>query len=236
MSASDDVTGTDHADRPDRGHVEPGGPSWVLDLGAARVRKCSVSEMDNNVYLLTCTTTGERLLVDAADDAGRIGALLTEDGATPEQVAQIVTTHQHWDHHRALSEVVGATGATTLAGRDDAAALPVAVDRLLDHGDRVRVGELEVGVIALRGHTPGSVALALGVPGRPVVLLTGDSLFPGGPGKTSGPHEFASLMDDLEQRVFGVYGDDTVVLPGHGDNTDLGTERPQLQEWRARGW
>lgn len=220
----------------DPGHVEPGGPSWVLDLGAARIRKCAVSQMHNNVYLITCTTSGERLLVDAADDPQRLQELLAEDGSAPDAVGQILTTHQHWDHHRALPEAVAATGATTLAGSDDADALPVPVDVRLDDGDVVRVGELELAVIGLRGHTPGSVALALSVPDRPVVLVTGDSLFPGGPGKTTSPADFASLMDDLEARVFARFDDDTLVLPGHGDNTVLGLERPQVPQWRARGW
>ncbi|MGC5585740.1 MBL fold metallo-hydrolase [Ornithinimicrobium sp. W1679] len=229
-----------------RGHVEPGGPSWVLDLGAATVRKCSVSEMDNNVYLVTCTATGERLLVDAADDLDRVRALLAEDpGAdrvteggpgTEVPLGQVLTTHRHWDHHRALPALVRLTGATTLAGQDDADELPVAVDVRLGHGDTVRVGDLTLTVVALRGHTPGSVALALSVEGSPAVLLTGDSLFPGGPGKTWSPDDFEILLEDLQVRVFDVYADDTLVLPGHGDNTVLGVERPHLPEWRDRGW
>lgn len=223
-----------------RGHVEPDGSSWVLDLGAAVVRKCSVSSMDNNVYLITCTRTGERLLVDAADNVPRILQLLREDDPTEAvgttRLAHVLTTHQHWDHHRALPEMVTRTGATTLAGADDADELPVQVDVRLADGDVVSLGDLRLQVIGLRGHTPGSVALSLAVDGHPTVLLTGDSLFPGGPGKTAGPVEFIQLMDDLEARVFGVHDDSAVVLPGHGDNTRLGVERPHLGEWRARGW
>ncbi|GAA1182755.1 MBL fold metallo-hydrolase [Ornithinimicrobium humiphilum] len=223
----------------DRGHVTPGSAPWRLDLAGATVHKLSVSEMDNNVYLLTCTATGERLLVDAADDADRILDLLrstSADGSTT--LGQLVTTHQHWDHHRALPEVVAATGATTLAGADDADALPVPADRRLEDGDTVRVGDLVLDVVGLRGHTPGSVALALTAGGDVprTVLFTGDSLFPGGPGRTRAPEDFTSLMDDLEARVFGVYDDTALVLPGHGDNTVLGRERPQLGSWRARGW
>ena len=226
----------------DLGHVTPGGEAWQLDLAGAVVHKVSVSDMDNNVYLVTCTVTGERLLVDAADEAPRILDLLRStapaagDGAPA--LAQVLTTHQHWDHHRALAEVVAATGASTLAGEDDADALAVRVDRRLRDGDTVRVGDLVLDVVGLRGHTPGSVAVALTAGGDVprTVLLTGDSLFPGGPGRTTSPEAFTSLMDDLQARVFDVYDDDTLVLPGHGDNTVLGAERPQLQEWRARGW
>jgi glyoxylase-like metal-dependent hydrolase (beta-lactamase superfamily II) len=112
------------------------------------------------------------------------------------------------------------------------------VDVPLADGDTVRVGDLVLDTIGLRGHTPGSVALALSAAGdvARTVLLTGDSLFPGGPGKTASPADFHRLMDDLEERVFGVFADDALVLPGHGDNTSLGAERPHLQQWRARGW
>ena len=90
-------------------------------------------------------------------------------------------------------------------------------------------------VIHLRGHTPGSIALVYRAADGPH-LFTGDSLFPGGPGRTGSPEDFTSLMDDLEERVFGPLPDETWVYPGHGDDTTLGAERPQLAEWRERGW
>ncbi|WP_228386507.1 MBL fold metallo-hydrolase [Ornithinicoccus halotolerans] len=232
MPTADDT----HEDpRPDtaRLHVEPGGPSRVVDLGAAVLRKCSVSEMDNSCYLLSCAATGEQLLVDAAADADRLAALVAEGTGALQHV---VTTHRHWDHHRALPDLTARYRPTTWAGASDADELPVAPDHRLEHGDRVRVGQLELEVLALRGHTPGSIALALRVPGQPVQLFTGDSLFPGGPGKTWSADDFGQLVDDLEDRLFARYPDDTVVHPGHGDGTTLGTERPQLPQWRARGW
>lgn len=207
----------------------------VTPLGAAALARIAVSAMDNNVYLLTART-GEQLLVDAADDAEAILAMLGEG-----PLRTVVTTHGHWDHHRALPAVVAATGARTAAGAADAPDLPVPVDVPLAHGDRIAVGELVLDVVALRGHTPGSVALALTEPtdaprpGR-VHLLTGDSLFPGGVGRTRSPEDFTSLLDDVEERLFAVYPDDTVVWPGHGLPTTLGAERPHLAAWRERGW
>ena len=215
------------------GSVHPGGPSDLRELDAVTVRKASVSSMDNNVYLLTCRQTGRQLLIDAADDPDRVAALVAEGG---DGLDTIVTTHRHWDHHRALAPVAAATGATTAAGVDDAAQLPVAPDRQLRHGDEVTVGAVTLQVVHLRGHTPGSVALAYAEPAGRVHLFTGDSLFPGGPGKTASPADFRSLMDDLQARVFDVYGDDTWVYPGHGGDTTLGAERPHLGEWRDRGW
>jgi len=215
------------------GSVTPGGPSAVRTLDGLTIRKASVSEMDNNVYLLTCAATGAQALLDAADDAPRILALLREGTG---RLDLVVTTHQHWDHHRALAEVLAATSATSATGAADADALPVPPDRRLEHGDTVTFGNVTLDVIHLRGHTPGSIALAWTEPSGTTHLFTGDSLFPGGPGRTGSPADFASLMDDLERKLFDAYPDDTVVHPGHGDDTTLGTERPALAQWRARGW
>jgi glyoxylase-like metal-dependent hydrolase (beta-lactamase superfamily II) len=187
--------------------------------------------MDNNAYLLQCRETGERLLVDAADDAPTLIALLGDDG-----LQQVVTTHQHRDHWQALTDVVAATGARTAAGREDAGALPAAADDLLDDGAEVRVGHVRLRAVHLVGHTPGSVALVYDDPEGHPHLFTGDSLFPGGPGRTTRPEDFTSLMDDLEAKIFGELPDTTWFYPGHGKDSTLGAERPALPEWRARGW
>lgn len=217
------------------GKVRPGGAADVRRLEHLTIRKLAVSSMSNNVYLLTCHATGSQLLVDAADDPERCLALVDEGGP---RLDHIVTTHQHWDHVRALVEVARRTGARTAAGEEDADALPLAPDRRLRHGDRITFGEISLDVIHLRGHTPGSVALAYDDPSGHAHLFTGDSLFPGGVGATGRYHyqSFESLIRDVEHRVFDVYDDDTWVYPGHGDDTTLGAERPQLREWRARGW
>jgi glyoxylase-like metal-dependent hydrolase (beta-lactamase superfamily II) len=216
------------------GDVSAGGPSDVRELPDAIIRKASVSPQDNNSYLITCRQTGEQLLIDAADDAGRLAALVGEGGSG---LSTVVTTHQHWDHHRALPDVVTSTGAQTAAGREDAPELPVRVDVELGHGDRVAVGALSLDVVHLRGHTPGSVALVLTSSDGSVHAFTGDSLFPGGVGNTFGDAKnFISLLNDVEQRLFGVYPDSTWIYPGHGKDSTLGTERPHLPEWRERGW
>jgi glyoxylase-like metal-dependent hydrolase (beta-lactamase superfamily II) len=217
------------------GEVQVGGPSDVRELPDATIRKASVSANDNNAYLITCRATGAQLLIDAADDAPRLIDFIGESGM-PE-LGTVVTTHQHWDHHRALPDLVTATGARTAAGRADAEALPVPVDVRLDHGDRVTIGRLNLDVVHLRGHTPGSVALVLTSSDGSVHAFTGDSLFPGGVGNTRGDQvNFSLLLDDVEQRLFAVYPDSTWVYPGHGKDTTLGTERPELAQWRQRGW
>jgi len=216
------------------GEVTPGGASDQRDLPHLTIRKMSISAMANNVYLLTCRSTGAQLLIDAADDPSRIRSLLDEGTGGLDT---IVTTHQHWDHHRALAAVAASTKAATAAGEADADALPVIPDRRLVHGDTLTCGEVTLEVIHLRGHTPGSVALAYDDPGGHTHIWTGDSLFPGGVGNVEKDAErFASLLGDVQRRIFDVYDDDTWVYPGHGSDTTLGAERPHLLEWQDRGW
>jgi glyoxylase-like metal-dependent hydrolase (beta-lactamase superfamily II) len=217
------------------GTVVSGGEADVRELADVVIRKASVSGMDNNCYLLTCRASGEQLLIDAADDAPRLLRLIGESG--DHGLSVVVTTHQHWDHHRALADVLAATHARSAAGRDDAAGLPVPPDLLLGQGDTITVGALTLEVVQLRGHTPGSVALILRSSDGGTHAFTGDSLFPGGVGNTRGnAANFTTLLDDVTERLFAVLPDDTWVYPGHGKDTTLGVERPHLKEWRERGW
>lgn len=201
-------------------------------LSTASIVKMSVGPMDNNVYIITCAATGKQLVIDAANDAERILAVVEELPGTPEL---IFTTHQHPDHWQALEAVTSGLGVPTATGRLDADPLPVRPDRLIDDGDRIQVGELTFDAIHLVGHTPGSIALALR-DGDVVHLFTGDCLFPGGIGKTWQPGDFDTLLADVTTKVFDRFGDSTVVYPGHGTDTTLGAERPALAEWRVRGW
>ena len=160
------------------GHVEPR-TAALRTLPGASIVKVSVGAMDNNTYLVTCSQTGETLLIDAANDADILLELIERYAP---KLSLIVTSHQHGDHWQALTAVAKATGAPTAAHQLDAGPLPVKPDRLLANGDTVKIGELSFDVIHLRGHTPGSVALALSGPaaGDAVHLFTGDCLFPGG--------------------------------------------------------
>jgi glyoxylase-like metal-dependent hydrolase (beta-lactamase superfamily II) len=194
-------------------------------------------EMSNNCYLLRCHATDELLLVDAAAEPEVLLPLIGEGRLTA-----VVTTHPHWDHHRALADVlVRHPDAEVVAGTPDADAITeqtgVEVTRRVEHGDTVAVGDCTLDVIALAGHTPGSVALRYADPDGHDHLFTGDSLFPGGVGATFGDAKaFAQLVDEVETKVFGTLGDDTWFYPGHGDDGRLGDERPHVEEWRERGW
>ena len=213
------------------GDVTPGGPADTRELAALTITKVSVGEMDNNAYLLRCNTSGEQLLIDAANEPDRLLELIGDAG-----LATVITTHRHGDHWQGLLPVVARTSATALAHTDDASALPIPVQTVAD-GDTVRVGDVELEIIHIVGHTPGSICVLYRDPDGHPHLFTGDSLFPGGVGNTSGnAANFASLINDVEHKLFDRLPDDTWFYPGHGKDSTLGAERPSLPEWRERGW
>jgi len=214
-----------------------------LLLDDVTIRWISVSDMANNVYLITNRHSGEQLLIDAADDAPAIAELINDanNDADNPRIVGIATTHQHWDHVRALAEIVEQHPVTTYAGADDMAGIAeesgVQITNGLNHGDQLKLGEVIIEAIHLRGHTPGSIGYALVDSSGQPVIFSGDSLFPGGVGNTwKDPQRFLSLITDVSERIFDRFPDETKVLPGHGDATTLGAERPHLDEWRERGW
>jgi glyoxylase-like metal-dependent hydrolase (beta-lactamase superfamily II) len=211
------------------GDVEVGGPVDVRELPGLTITKIATNPFNNNCYFLRDTASGDTLLIDAAGDPDRLLAVLGGD-----RLVGVVETHGHWDHWQGLEAVVRATGAPVLATEADAPDLPVPVDRFLADGDVVTVGAHELTAITLVGHTPGSVALSYAPEGGH--LFTGDSLFPGGVGNTEkDPKRFATLLDDVESKLFAL-PDSTWFYPGHGADSTIGAERASLPEWRARGW
>ncbi len=216
------------------GEVQVGGPPDTREIEGLTVTKIAVGPMDNNAYLLRDTSTGQGLLIDAANEAGRLIEVI---GDVP--VGTIVTTHRHADHWQALPEVAKHTGAQLVAHVADADELPVPVGHRAEDGEVLTFGDASVTLIHLRGHTPGSVAVLYDAGGRLADaphVFTGDSLFPGGVGKTNSPADFTSLLGDVTERLFNRLPDATWVYPGHGNDTTLGAERPHLGEWRERGW
>lgn len=213
------------------GVVKVGGAADVHELTDLMISKVAVGPMDNNAYLLRCRDTGEQLLIDAANEPETLLRLIGDDS-----IASVVTTHRHADHWQALAEVVRATGARTYAGRYDAEGILVPTDVPVEDGDTIRVGRVELTARHLVGHTPGSIALVYDDPQGHPHVFTGDCLFPGGPGRTTNPKDFTSLMDGLEAKLFDALPDETWIYPGHGKDSTLGAERPHLAEWRERGW
>jgi glyoxylase-like metal-dependent hydrolase (beta-lactamase superfamily II) len=213
------------------GEVSPGSAPDVRELADLVITKVSVGPMDNNAYLLRCSSTGDQLLIDAANEPDRLLELVGDGG-----LSTVITTHRHGDHWQGLSAVVAATGARSVAHGADAGELPVDTEPVAD-GAVIPVGTCGLEVIHLVGHTPGSIALLYRDPSGIPHLFTGDSLFPGGVGNTFGSAaNFRSLIGDVEAKVFDRLPDETWFYPGHGKDSTLGAERPSLPEWRARGW
>jgi glyoxylase-like metal-dependent hydrolase (beta-lactamase superfamily II) len=199
----------------------------IWEDATCEVHRTVVGPMDNNVYVVRCRRSGDALLVDAANEHEVLLDLCRRLG-----VRQVVETHGHWDHIQAVPAVRDA-GFEVAVTPEDAGMLE-AYDLLLDDDAVIEVGRLRVRTVATPGHTPGSMCFA--IEGTPL-LLAGDTLFPGGPGNTSFPGgDFPTIIQSIERRLFARYDADTVVLPGHGASTTMGTERPHLQEWIDRGW
>ncbi|MDP4803405.1 MAG: MBL fold metallo-hydrolase [Candidatus Nanopelagicales bacterium] len=213
------------------GNVSVGGPAQVRELPMLIISKMAVGPHNNNTYLLRCRSTGAQLLIDAAADGPRIIDLIGPSG-----LSGIITTHRHADHWQALTEVHDATGAPLYAHSEDAPAIEAPTDHLLADGSRISFGDCQVQAIHIVGHTPGSVALLYEDPEGPPHLFTGDTLFPGGVGKTWSTSDFDRLYADVTEKVFATLPDETWVYPGHGGDTTLGNERPFLAEWKSRGW
>lgn len=213
------------------GDVRVGGPADTREIDGLVLTKLAVGEMNNNAYLLV-DSSGQGLLIDAAAEPERLLELIGDT-----RVEKIVTTHQHPDHWQALARVKAATGAVTVAHPADAPGIPVATDELVEDGGAITFGDTVLTVTHLVGHTPGSIALCLHATGKEPHLFTGDCLFPGGVGNTQeDPARFASLISDVDSKIFGRLPDVTWVYPGHGGDTTLGAEHPHLAEWRERGW
>ncbi len=186
-----------------------------------------VGPVENNVYVVRCRATGDAVLIDAANEHEQLLALCKRLG-----VRRVLETHGHWDHIQAVTQVRDA-GYRVGVTAQDASMLP-SYDDVLEDESAIEVGRLRLHTLHTPGHTDGSMCFRLeGVP----LLFSGDTLFPGGPGATQFPGgNFQLIIESIERRLFAPLAADTIVYPGHGKQTAIGTERPSLQEWIDRGW
>ena len=193
----------------------------------AEVYRYVVGPFDNNVFVVRCHETGDAVLLDAANEHEKLLELCQTLG-----VRTVLETHGHWDHIQAVPAIRDAGYAVGVTA-EDAAMLP-SYDYILEDESVIEVGRLRIHTHHTPGHTPGSMSFS--VEGTPL-LFTGDTLFPGGPGATQYEGgEFPTILKSIEDRMFRTFDADTIVLPGHGLDTTIGAESPNLDEWAARGW
>jgi glyoxylase-like metal-dependent hydrolase (beta-lactamase superfamily II) len=198
----------------------------IWDTTGVEIHQVVVGPVDNNVLVLRCTETGDAVLLDAANEHERLLELCQRLG-----VRRVLETHGHWDHIQAVPQLRDA-GYSVGVTAQDAGMLP-SYDEVIEDDAVVDVGRLRLRTIHTPGHTPGSMCFLL--EGHPV-LFSGDTLFPGGPGNTSYEGgDFDTIIESVDRKLFTL-PPDTIVLPGHGDRTTVGAERPHLQEWIDRGW
>jgi glyoxylase-like metal-dependent hydrolase (beta-lactamase superfamily II) len=191
------------------------------------IHKVVVGPMDNNVFVLRCRQTGDAVLIDAANEHERLLDLAGSLG-----VRRVLETHGHWDHIQAVPEMRDAGYSVSVTPED--AGMLDSYDELMDDDTVIPVGRLRLRTIHTPGHTPGSMCFL--IEGKPL-LFSGDTLFPGGPGNTSFEGgDFDTIITSIERRLFAPLAAETLVMPGHGDDTSIGAEAPNLDEWVARGW
>lgn len=197
------------------------------------VDKFEVGTFENNCYVIRDARSDAAIVLDAPFEADTIARHC--EGLA---VGEIVLTHGHFDHVSCLEELRGRLGVGCACHADDAEMMPAGPERTIDDGETVRVGRLELRAIHTPGHTPGGLCLVYDPTadaGTPI-LFSGDTLFPGGPGNTKlASGDFPAIIESIRDRLFTL-DDDTIVMPGHGLDTTIGTERPHLQEWIDRGW
>ncbi len=189
------------------------------------VRKVpEMGPIGNNGYLIRCNETGDAVIIDTPAEPEK---LLAELGDA--SIKSIIITHRHGDHTAGLEEIKSATQAPIASHADDAEAIPIAPDMVLRDGDVLEVGNLKLQIIHTPGHTPGAVCILAGDR-----LFTGDTLFPGGPGRTASPDNFRQVKHSIEQKLMPL-SDSVAVYPGHGgDDTTIGDARNQMRDFDSR--
>lgn len=197
--------------------------SVIVKNDSIQIERLSLGPFGTNSYLLICQKTGASVIVDAPGDAEKV--LKRLEGTHPKY---ILMTHNHMDHVDALAALKSALNVPLAAHEDDAGGLPVKPEQFLNDGDTISFGEIQLKVLHTPGHTPGSLCFLTGS-----YLISGDTIFPGGPGKTWSPDDFKKIVESLTNKIFTL-PDETQVYPGHGDATVLKKEKHEFEAFSSK--
>jgi glyoxylase-like metal-dependent hydrolase (beta-lactamase superfamily II) len=197
--------------------------SVIVKDDSIQIERLSLGPFGTNSYLLICQKTGASVIVDAPGDAEKV--LKRLEGTHPKY---ILMTHNHMDHVDALAALKSALNVPLAAHEDDAGGLPVKPEQFLNDGDTISFGEIQLKVLHTPGHTPGSLCFLTGS-----YLISGDTIFPGGPGKTWSPDDFKKIVESLRNKIFTL-PDETQVYPGHGDATVLKKEKHEFEAFSSK--
>jgi len=197
--------------------------SIVVQDKSIQIERLELGSWGTNAYILMCLETGESVLIDAPAGAGTI--IEKMKGSKPRY---ILLTHNHIDHIGALSELRSMLSVPVAAHAADSSRLPSPPEVLLNDGDALSVGRIKIEVIHTPGHTPGSVCFKVGK-----YLMSGDTIFPGGPGKTGSPGDLKQIIKSIADRIM-VLPDDTEIYPGHGEPTILSKEKQEFAIFSSR--
>lgn len=196
----------------------------VHEEGRLRLVKVGpLGPFDNNAYVIQDRETGEAIIVDAPQDGERVLEALSEG-----HVNAIVVTHRHGDHWMSIDALKSATGAPALCHEAEREPYASKVDATLADGQEISVGELRVRVVHTPGHTPGSLCFVVGSH-----LISGDTLFPGGPGRTGRPEDLRQEIESITTRLFEL-PDETLVHPGHGADGSIGASKREHAAFASR--
>jgi len=188
-----------------------------------KITKINMGPYNNNGYIVICPDTNEGIIIDTpAEPEKLLGAI------GDVQIKSILITHKHQDHLLGFDEITGAVQVPVGIGTDDADGLPCPPQIDLKDGMVIKFGNQEMTVLDTPGHTEGATCFLIGKH-----LFSGDTLFPGGPGKTRSPEAFQQVVDSITKKLL-VLPDDTAVYPGHGDDTTIGKAREEYQGFASK--
>ena len=195
----------------------------VAEDDALQIERLELGAFKTNAYIVICRETRDSVLIDAPAEVNII-----MDRLKSTNLRYILLTHNHMDHTAALPELQAALKIPLAAHVLDTGNLSAIPEMLINNSDTISLGNLKLEVLHTPGHTPGSLCFRVGR-----YLMSGDTIFPGGPGKTGSPAALRQIINSITEKIF-VLPDDTQIYPGHGNSTVLKNEKENFAVFNSR--